>query len=156
MTTSTPEPIECNEENAARFLDWCRTRGGVARWRSVNLSNPGASWSTPALTPERTPTPRPTWQADNQPEAIESDPTKIIVFAAVEVKRLRIAIKRGDSFNLTLTDASSRRVRKAVADLGDGAFYRFDGGEAVIFQSRNVGTLADWAAAHQPAALATD
>ena len=61
---------ECSLENARLFADWIANRGGVAVWRSVNLSNPGASWSTPALTVEGEPTPKPTWQAANTPEKI--------------------------------------------------------------------------------------
>ena len=38
----------CAPENAPKFLDWIKNRGGVAVWKSINLSNPDASWSTPA------------------------------------------------------------------------------------------------------------
>jgi len=35
-------------EHATKMLGWLQTRGGIAVWPSVNLSNPGASWSTGA------------------------------------------------------------------------------------------------------------
>jgi len=41
---------ECSEENAPKFWEWLRTRGGIAVWKSINLGNAGASWSTPATT----------------------------------------------------------------------------------------------------------
>lgn len=141
------QTIECSVENAPKFIEWCKSRGGVARWRSVNLSNPGASWSTPALTLEGLPTPKPTWQADSAPELVESDPAKITVFMDREVRRLRVAIKRGDSFNFVLTDASTRKVRKATAEAGPEAYYRFDydSQEAVIMAPDSKMTLAQWA-----------
>lgn len=144
MTTK----IECSIENAPKFARWFRDRGGIAHWQSINLSNPGASWTTPATHEDGTPVAKPTWQAEDTPQVV-TDPTLVTVYEPREVKRLRIAVKRGDSFNLVLTDASSRRVRKAVAELGNGAFYQFDGDEAIIFQTRNIGTLADWIA-HNP------
>jgi hypothetical protein len=42
------EKHHISPETAAKALEWIKTRGGLAIWQSVNLSNPGASWSTPA------------------------------------------------------------------------------------------------------------
>jgi hypothetical protein len=54
-------------ENAPRFSEWLKSRGGVAIWRSVDLSDPGASVSTPALTPEGTPTPEASLEVRERP-----------------------------------------------------------------------------------------
>jgi hypothetical protein len=64
---SKEERHEVSPENAAKFRDWIARRGGVAVWHSINLSNIGASWSTPALREDGTPTPKPTWEADDKP-----------------------------------------------------------------------------------------
>lgn len=80
---------ECDIGNAPKFAEWIRTRGGVAVWRSVNLSNPGASWSTPACVEGEPHTrfPKPTWQAANEPEKIVTDAARIKVIVPREVKR---------------------------------------------------------------------
>jgi len=117
----------CTIENAPRFAEWIKTRGGVAVWRSVNLSNPGASWSTPALTVEGEPTPKPTWQADSQPESVFTDPADIGVSIDKEVKRFHVAVRPGSNgLSLKVSDGGSRRIRKEVEKAGEGAYHVFD------------------------------
>jgi len=117
-----PEKLTVSPENADRFRDWLQNRGGLAIWRSVNLSNPGASWTTPAL-----PTPKPTWEADSHPERIVTDPAEVEVVEPREVRRFHVAVRRGSQgFTLKLTDASTRKVRAAVEKAGDEAWYVFD------------------------------
>lgn len=119
------EKHECAPENASTMLLWINTRGGVAVWRSINLSNPGASWSTPALTEDGKPMGKPTWQADSEPERVITSADDIEVVTRREAKRFRIGVRRtGLAFKLT--DASSRKVRAAVEKAGDGAGYAFD------------------------------
>jgi hypothetical protein len=152
---------ECSPENAPKFLDWLANRGGVAVWRSVNLGNPGASWSSPALTWEGKPTPKPTWEADSQPARVITDASEIVVVMRRDVKRVKIAVERGSGLSVTLTAASSRRLRKAVEEatvalqketgiIGPGASYIFDyDGEqrvAVVTVPGRVVSLAEWAA----------
>jgi len=116
---------ECAPENATKMLQWIKTRGGVAIWRSVNLSNLGASWSTPALTPEGQPYPKPTWQADSKPERIITDATEIEVVTRKEVRRFHVGVRQA-GLAFKLTDASSRRLRDAVAKAGKDASHAFD------------------------------
>ena len=119
--------LDCTPENAPKFLEWLSSRGGIAVWRSVDLSDPSWSCSTPALTPDGQPYEKPHWKADSKPEKIVTDPSKIQVLVAVEVKRFHVAVRRGSQgFSLKLTDASSRKVEKAVAAAGSDAFYCFD------------------------------
>ena len=107
--------IECIEDNAEKFRDWIKNRGGVAKWESVNLSNPGASWSTPAQTAEGEPMGKPTWQAGNHPAEIVTDEKDVQVIVPKEVKRFHVGIRRGSQgFSFKLTDAASRRLRNAV------------------------------------------
>jgi len=138
---------ECAPENAAKMREWIRSRGGVAIWRSQNLSNPGASWSSPALTPEGTPYPKPSWQAENAPHRIITAAAEIEVITRKEVKRFRIAVRMGGSgLTMKLTDASTRKVRAACDKLGPDSAYEFDYGsqEAIITLPGERVSLADW------------
>ena len=126
----------CSEENAPRFKDWIENRGGVAVWKSINLSNIGASWSTPALAKDGTPTPKPTWEAEETPSLVVTDPKDIGVTTDKEVKRFHVAVRRGgNGFMLKCTEASTRKIDKALTKAGEGSHYQFDYStqEAVIF-----------------------
>ncbi len=142
-----PEKHECAPENAAKMREWIKSRGGVAIWRSCNLSNPGASWSSPALTTEGQPYPKPTWQADNQPYRIITDPNEIEVITRKEVRRFRVAVRMGgNGLTMKLTDAASRKLRAACDKLGPDSAYEFDymTQEAVITMPGERVSLADW------------
>ena len=107
--------IECTPENAPKFLQWIYTRGGVAKWRSVNLGNPGASWSTPALDKEGKPYTKPSWQAESTPEVV-IDPTQIGVYEEKLYKAFRVAVKHGDGLSFVLTDHSQNKLNKTMAE----------------------------------------
>lgn len=130
------EKLQVSPEHAPKFREWLQTRGGLAVWSSLDLSDPSASWTTPALTPEGSPTAPPSWKAGNKPSRVITDPTEVEVVTAKEVKRFRVAIRRGSNgLVFKLTDASTRRLRAAVEKAGEGAWYEFDYStqEAVIF-----------------------
>jgi len=143
--TTTLEKHTCAPENASKMIDWIANRGGVAVWRSINLSNPGASWSSPACNVDGTPTAKPSWQADNQPHRIITDPHDIVVIPGREVKRFRVGLRQA-GLSVKLTDGATRKVHAAVAKAGDGAWYAFDyeTQEAVIYVPDNPVSLADW------------
>lgn len=129
-----------DETNAAKMAEWLRTRGGLAIWPSVNLSNPSASWTTPANGPDGTPTPKPTWEATDKPERIITDPNDVLVSRDIEVKRFRIGVRVGSQgMSLKVTDGGTRRIRRAVMNAGQGAWYRFDYStqEAVILKPQS-------------------
>lgn len=144
-----PYKQDCYEENAQKFWSWIKTRGGVAVWHSVNLSNPGVSWSTPKLQENGEPSTPPTWQSGNEPKVI-TDPELIEVFTSTEHKRFHVAIQRGGSFNFKCTDASSKKIRREVEKAGEGAYYEFDYSvqEAVIMKSKSLGNLKEYAESH--------
>jgi hypothetical protein len=132
-TLEVQEKHPCSPENADTFRKWISDRGGIAVWKSINLSNPGASWSSPALTEDGQPYPKPTWQAENKPSRIITDPADVVVEVPREVKRFRVAIRLGSQgMSYKLTDASSRKVENAVSKAAgrDGrefsAWYEFD------------------------------
>lgn len=139
----------CIEENAARFNNWIKNRGGIARWDSLNLSNPGASWSTPALTEDGDPYEKPTWQCSDKPKAVFTDPEEVGVETVEEVKRFRVGIRQGvQGLSLKVTDGGSRRIRKEIEKAGDGAYNVFDymTQEAVIMKPVKVISLREWVA----------
>jgi hypothetical protein len=134
-------------ENAAKFWEWLQTRGGLAIWKSIDLSNPGLSWTTPANAVDGTPTPKPTWKAESTPSRIITDPAEVVVSIDHEVKRFHVAIRRGSQgFSFKLTDASSDRIHKAVAKAGKDSYHLFDYDtqEAVIMEPESQVPLADF------------
>jgi hypothetical protein len=79
----------CDESNAAKCAEWIKSRHGVAIWPSINLSNLGASWSTPAETNGALTT-KPTRQAANQPECVITSLDQIDVVTYEEVKHFTL------------------------------------------------------------------
>ena len=151
MTDQTKH--ECAPENAAKMREWIATRGGVAIWRSINLSNAGASWSSPALT-EGVPTKKPNWQSENVPSRVITDASEIEVVTRKEVKRFRVAIRASGAFGATfkLTDTASARVRRECDKLGSDSAYEFDyeTQECILTMPGERVSLADWI---EPAAV---
>jgi len=145
------EKHTCKIENAEKVYRWIKERGGVAVWKSINLSNPSASWSTPAKTDTGEDYPKPTWQAENKPNRIITDANEIEVLVPREIKRLHVAVRLGSQgLALKLTDGSTRRVEKAVegAEQKYGhAWYEFDyeTQDAVICVSDRSISLAEYA-----------
>lgn len=129
-----------------RIARWFRERGGLALWRSANLSNPGASWTTPLRTAEGGPPVKPTWEAENAPYRTITDPEEVEVETPREVKRFRVGVRHGDGLQMVVTDGGSRRIRQAVAKAGDGAWHTFDytTQEAVILVPETVVSLRAW------------
>ncbi len=150
------KPYICDEKDAEKIHHWLLHRGGIYIWRSVNLSNPGASWTSPALSMQGEPTTKPTWQADNKPERHIVNIADVRVSTAKEVKRFHVATRMGDSgLSIKLTDASSRRLRtevdKASEKYGRSAWYEFDYCDyrnGVVMISDKIVTMAKWAAKH--------
>lgn len=138
---------ECVEENAHKFAEWIKSRGGVAVWQSVDLSNPDFSLSTPAKTTEGTAYPKPHWSVGNEPSIVVTDPTDIGVVNFVERKRFHVGVRRGGGLKFECTDGATRRIRREVAKAGEGATYAFDymTKECVILApAEKPRSLADW------------
>ena len=122
-------------------------------WNSINLSNPEASWTTPAKKQNGEPTGKPSWQAANDPERIITDPAEVEVIVPVEVKRFRIGIRLGDQgLSYKVTDGGSRRIRREVAKAREGAYYTFDyeTQEAVIMKPNERTPLPDYIRSLEP------
>jgi hypothetical protein len=74
MSVLTPHIVTA--ENAQKMAGWIRERGGIAVWPSINFSNLGVTWSTPARNFDGTPTTKPIWQSAAKPERI-TDPADL-------------------------------------------------------------------------------
>lgn len=116
--------VDCAPENAARFLKWIETRGGIAVWRSLDLSSPGKSWSTPVQQEDGTSTKPPHWSCDKRP-FIVSSAEDVDVIAGKRVATVRIGLQQS-GFAINLTPTSSARLRDACRKAGEGAWYEFD------------------------------
>ena len=144
----TKDKLICRPENVAKYREWLATRGGLAVWKSINFSNLGTSWTTPARTADGQPTPKPTWEADSAPARVVTSEDDVDVVVDKEVKRFRVGVRRGSSNPclIKVTDGGSRRIRKAVAAAGDGAYHVFDyeTQEAVILAPEKRVPLREW------------
>lgn len=146
--TPTLEQHEVSLENAHLFLEWLKNRGGILVWQSINLANPGMTWSTPAEC-NGIPTEKPTWQAANEPIRRITNASEVSVVTTKEVKRFHVALRMGSQgMTMKCTDASSERIRKAIDKAGEGASYLFDYDtqEAVILAPTGSIPLPQWEA----------
>lgn len=142
------EPHKITPENAERLRTWLKERGGIMIWNCHDLSRAGQTWTTPACGPEGEPVGKPHWAAGEVVRTIK-DAAEVVVDVPKEVRRCRIAIRRGSQgLSFKLTDASSRKVRAAVAKAGESAWYEFDyeTQEAVIFVADKTVPLMEWKA----------
>ncbi len=148
------EPYVCEEVNAAKIHGWLLHRGGILIWRSVNLSNPGQTWTSPALTEDGKEYTKPNWQCDSKPERHIVDIAEVSVATSKEVKRFHVAVLMGgNGMQLKLTDGASRKLRaeveKAHEKYAKPAWYWFDDyseENCVIMIDSETVPMADWVA----------
>jgi hypothetical protein len=140
------------EENAERAWKWIKERQGIAIWKSLDLSDPSKSWSSPVLNPQGNPTNKPSWQSDSKPSRIINDPAEVMISIPKEYKRFRVAVRRGaQGLTLKLTDTSSHKLENAVSraheETGKPSWYQFDYGtqEAVIMIDDTLTPLNEYA-----------
>jgi|SRR5271166_2665997 len=139
-------------EAAHKLHEWLMTRGGLAIWNSVNLSNPSASWTTPVHDEEGNASKRPTWECGESPDRIINDIGEVVVVIPKEVKRFNIGLRKGgDGLMVKLTEFSSGKLRKELVKAGGNAWYQFDYShqQAVIFvPEENEFPLEEFITAH--------
>ena len=148
------EPYACQEEDVGKIHDWMLHRGGIFIWRSVNLSNPGASWTSPARDSKGKAYTKPNWQCDNVPERHITNLVDVMVSTAKEVKRFHVATRMGgNGLSIKVTDGGTRKIRaeveKAKEKYRKPAWYAFDDSaekNAVILIEDTVVPLSDWIA----------
>ncbi len=139
---------DCSIENAERFGDWIKNRGGVAVWKSADLGDPGKTWSAPYLELDGTVKPKQSWQMEDKPRLVVTDPAEIELYKGVEHKRFHVGVRQGgNGCSLKITDAGSARIRREIKAAGEGAYYEFDYDDeknCVIYKTETCGALKDW------------
>lgn len=151
-TTQSQFKHSCEEKNARKFWHWIKTRGGIAVWKSVNLSNPGASWSSPVRDKDGNTYGKPNWQSANEP-VIFDNPDEVGVYQKSLYKAVPVALRRsGNGLTLKLTDASQRKVDKLLRACeekhGDSFYERgtldIEGASIGVFYSTGEISLTEW------------
>jgi hypothetical protein len=140
---------------AHRIMRWLRERGGIAIWGSVNLSNPGKTWTAPVNDDKGQPKVKESWEMGEHPIRIITDPAEVLVVEGKVYKRFHVAVRpSGNGLSLKVSDGGSRRLRmecqKAKEKCGD-SWYEFDYGSfenAVIFVPGESTPLWDWIEKH--------
>jgi hypothetical protein len=119
------KPLQVTEENAPKFAEWLRTRGGLAVWVSKDLGgDAGSSVTTPVRTNNGEPVPRPGWRYGQTPDRIITDPAEVEVTIDKPVETFEIKLKTS-GHRVVLTVVSDRKVRAALARAGDGSYHVF-------------------------------
>lgn len=143
---------ECSEENAAKFLEWIATRDGVTVWKSQDLGDPTASWSTPYRTTTGELTKPPHWKCGpEQTPEVFTDPSKIGVYASAPFAFVPVRLRQ-HGLALVLTKASERRLNSVMErcrKAHGSAWYRKGGlSEPSVEVRYTVETVAlsEWAA----------
>jgi hypothetical protein len=141
-----PEALEIDASDVDKVARWLRHCGGVAVWGCQDLGDPSRQWLTPARLTDGTSSTKPHWSASIAPERVITDPSQVEVVERREVKRLRVAVRRGYGLRFELTRASSQRLRAALEKVGDGATHAFEGDEAVVYAVVRRVSLPAWLA----------
>lgn len=153
------EPYVCQDEDAGKIHGWLLHRGGIFIWRSINLSNPGASWTSPAQIAEGTAYTKPNWQCGNDPERHITNLADVMVSTGKEVKSFHVAVRMsGTGLSLKVTDGGSRRIRaeveKARQRYGKPAWHEFTYCDylncRIIIEDTTV-PITEWVSKHREA-----
>lgn len=143
--------LEIDERHAVKVSRWIEYCGGVAVWGCLDLSQPSRQFYTPARLTDGTPSRAPHWSSPSQPERIITDANAVSVATRREVKRIRIAVRRGYGQGLVLTDAAATRLQLALEEAGPGAVHAFEGNQAIILAESARTPLPQWLAEHPDA-----
>lgn len=122
--------------DATKVVGWMYEGRGLAQWNSVNMSNMGASWLTPANDEEGQPMPPPSWESARTPSKVTFSPAEVVVLTYEEVARFYVETRvSGSGLYTKLTYESTKDLDAALKTAGDGAVYEFDyeTQEAVVF-----------------------
>lgn len=143
--------IKTGPENAEKFRLWLDTRGGILKWTSADLSDPGWSVFTPATDVEGFSNfdKKPHWKAAANPDQIKYE-NEVEIVTPKEIRRFRVAIRRGSQgLSFKLTDAASKKLRNAMDKIeNEDKWYEFDYDtqEAVIYVPGEKLPLKEWEA----------
>jgi hypothetical protein len=117
--------LQVSEENAPKFLEWLRTRGGLSVWVSKDIGGDcGASVTTPYKDANGNVNTAPHWKHTNTPERVITDPADVEVCIDKPVESFEIKFKTS-GHRLVLHAASQRKLGAALARAGENAYYVF-------------------------------
>lgn len=141
--------VRTDIENAAKFANWIANRGGIAVWRSRDLSDPAFVLYTPLKAADGTKYGKPHWKVGEKPDEVITDPARIEVVTYREFKRFHVAVRRGaQGLSLKVSDGGTRRINSTLAKAEregyENPVYQFDYStqEAVILVPDSVQPLA--------------
>lgn len=154
--SAVQERHSCSTENAVKFQEWFKSRGGILIWPSIDFGSLGTSWTTPYRNADGTQATKPTWKAANEPSRHITDPAEVDVITEQEVKRFHVATRMGgNGLSIKVTGGGTRRIHKEVEKAqekyGKPAWYAFDYGDyknCVILVEGDRQPLPEWLAAH--------
>jgi hypothetical protein len=138
--------LTIESQNAMKIKSWFETRGGIAVWQGLNLSNI-RQMITPLHDEEGKRYTKPSWDMPNEPSEIITDISQVQAGVDKEVRRFHVAVRRSSNgFAFKCTDASSAKIRAAVEKAGDGAYHKFDyeTQEAVIYKQESTVPLSEY------------
>lgn len=145
------ELYSCDESNATKIHEWILNRGGIFIWRSVNLSNSGGSWTSPARDADGNEVAKPNWQCDSKPERHITKIEDVSVITAKEVKRFHVATRgSGNGLSIKVTDGGTRKIRAEVSKAERGGrkawyeFEYFEYGNCVIMVEDSCVPMTEW------------
>ena len=149
----------CDSSDAEKIHDWLLNRGGILIWSSINLANPGASWTSPALNADGSPCQKLNWQCGNDPLRVTSL-SDVDVATSAQLASFHVGVRRS-GMSLKVTDAGSRRIREAVEKFeestGKPVWHAFDysatefnpnGRNCIIMGESDCISMEAWAAAN--------
>jgi hypothetical protein len=145
--------IDCSIANAPLFATWIKKRGGLALWASADLGNPSKTWTAPYLEEDGTVKPKQSWQMQDKPREIVTDPAQVRVFDSKELKRFHVGTKKSGFCSWSVTAAGSCKIEREVEKAGEGAYYEFDYGDwnnCVIMIPTETMTLKEWMEKNDP------
>ena len=144
---------DCSESNALKFAEWIRDRGGVAVWKSQDLGDLSASWSTPVRNAAGETNRAPHWKCGQSAPTIHTDMNTIGVFQSEKFEEVPVKLKP-NGMSLVLTDTSKRRLDRTMErcriKYGD-AWYRKGGLEFPSMEVRyttSTISLREWLEKH--------
>lgn len=143
--------LTVSARDAVKVSRWIACCGGVAVFESADFQHPVRTWYAPARLTDGTPSPPPHWSASRTPVRIIADPADVEVLEHREFRRLRFSLRRGYGLSTVLTDASGKRLERALDEAGEGATYHFEGSEAVVMAEFSRTPLPAWLEAHPDA-----
>lgn len=108
--------IHIRESVVRDIRRWLSKHGGVAVWKSIDLSRPGEECLMPYADEQGVKYAKPHWRYSDDPIVV-TDESNVSVYRERFYKQIPVALRRGSQgLSLKVTDASMRKVNRALAE----------------------------------------